>query len=95
MTITLGVRSAQLILESAVLVRRMSDRFPRQLPQLRFPCGLPMGEVETEIQGTGCPTCCLCRDVQADRRLRTGEAKLLSRKRTTAGSSLPSAACTL
>lgn len=95
MTITLGVRSAQLILESAILVRRTSDRFPRQLPQLRFPCGLPMGEVETEIQGAECPTSCLCRDAQADPPLRTGEAEHLSGKSTTAGSSFPSAPCTL
>lgn len=37
----LGPRSAQLILEFAILVSRTSDLFPRQLPQRQFPSGLP------------------------------------------------------
>lgn len=48
----LGIRSVQLILESAVLLARWtSDLVPPWLPQTRLPCGLPVEEVNMEILG--------------------------------------------
>lgn len=41
MTIALGIRAAQLILEFVILVRRTSDLFPPPLPHLSFFRGLP------------------------------------------------------
>lgn len=92
-TIALGIRSAQLILESVILVRRTSDLFPPSLPQLRFFCRFPMGEVMTEIQGAECQTSCPCRDCEAGCLLRAGREQP-SGTSPTAGSSFPSATCT-
>lgn len=72
MTIALGIRSAQLILEFVILIRWTSDLFPPQLPQLRFFRGLPMGEIMTEIQGAERQISCPCRDCEVGGLLRAG-----------------------